>query len=999
MALDAETRALVTEMVDELYEGLVEDRALLFWEGGIVRSAPTGAPPEFITVEIEGLYDENVHWRGVPPTPAVGDEVVVWENPITHRREILGGSGATGTSGGSYCQKVTVAVCGGDFTTLGAAVTWINALPAAQVPSATRLYAVNVLGGTFVEGANVTIPQYVDVSGEGESSVIDMGANSLLMSDNSSLLDLKVKSSNPSYAIAAVAKDDVVLRNVHCIQTAVSGTPDCFHFSAGCTNVRVYDCYAEIPANGVGFHILGASVAGLHTCTTSASAKDATTYGFQIGDTAVATLDYCTADDVTYFNDALHLDNTFLTCTTRWCTFRAYDNDVNIAGSSVTWYHLDCHFDPDNSTIVAGTHFALPTKRFNQTVIVAELGGDFQALSEAIAWINALGDAAFNKLYGVLMLHGNFAEAGNVTIPSYVHVFGMGEGTEIELASNYLALADHSSLQNVVVESYDSPTIYINNADPWLRNVHAISSDAGGGVVFNIDGTSSPMIYDCIAEATQNALTCYYFQGTGSPELYRCQAISTGSGANLTGYSIVDACDVLLEHCIADDTTDILTGLSAGVGANATVTTRHCTFAASGNDVTIQSGSTWVYYGDNFDPDNCTISGIADPADGQEVVYFDCSKTAGAAGDFATVQAAIDWFKNRNICALATIDIVTGATYAETLVIEDVFCTARGRLELEGDPRGMAAATWVDGAAVTCQDANAGSGVCTLANAGAVITVTGAGGNPDFDADGWVNGDTVITRDNAGAVATYTISATLNNTITLTVAAPAVGNTGTSMTLVPNTVIAPSGAGNAVEVIESRGILLDGLHLDATAGATGHGLYVHDGGGCACENILAEADDRGFLAEWGAFIEADDGACTAVECSIGFYVLNQGYILADYGVAVGCGAAGFYGAYSGFVEADYAVATDCVDGFAGQWLGGCVCRYAYAFQNGTYGFHAGRQGFVRCNDSRTAATNGTDYRADYNSYMFATNTNVGGPTYSPAVSDTEGNVFGIITFS
>jgi hypothetical protein len=96
--LDSETEALITELVDELYEALVEEQVMRFWEGGIVRSAPAGAPPEFITVEIEGLYDANVMWRGVPPTPIIGDNVVVWENPTTHRREILGAGGVAGAS-------------------------------------------------------------------------------------------------------------------------------------------------------------------------------------------------------------------------------------------------------------------------------------------------------------------------------------------------------------------------------------------------------------------------------------------------------------------------------------------------------------------------------------------------------------------------------------------------------------------------------------------------------------------------------------------------------------------------------------------------------------------------------------------------------------------------------------------------------------------------------------------------------------------------------------
>jgi hypothetical protein len=423
-------------------------------------------------------------------------------------------------------------------------------------------------------------------------------------------------------------------------------------------------------------------------------------------------------------------------------------------------------------------------------------------------------------------------------------------------------------------------------------------------------------------------------------------------------------------------------------------------FKAATDDVNTGAGSTWTYCGDDFDPGNCTVAGTADPADGQEVVYFPCTKTAGAASDFATVQAAIDWFKNRLLCALCKIDIVTGATYAEELVIEDVFCAAEGRLELEGDPRGMTGATWVDSAVITCQDANAGSGVCTLVNAGAVITITGAGGNPDFDADGWVNGDTVIVRDNAGAVTTYTISVTLNNTITLTVAAPAIGNLGTSITLVPNTVIAPSGAGNAVEVVESRGILLDGLYLDATAGATGNGLFVRGGAKCQCENVLAEADGSGFEAASAAALWAGDGACTAISCASGFQIGGSSIGTCRYA----CGIANVYGFYSTWNSylygANAVAAGNSSIGFFGALFGTFNGTSAYSLDNTTYGFALWWLSGAYCANSRTAGSNGVaDYYASHNSYMEATGTNVGGPTYSPAISDTEGNVYAIITWS
>jgi hypothetical protein len=949
---DEETERAIDEYVEEASEARRE-HDLVFWEGCAVVTVPAGAPPEYITVMVDGVNDPNVQWRGVPGGLIIGDEVLVFENPISHRREIVGSSGATGAST-PFVHDHSSTLQGGDdlnpetltpqtfivgptpapYDTLGEAVVAVNAFgPAAATPC-----TIEIKGIVTAEAGNITLPNYCHINGEGihdEQSTIGLGAFQLNMSTNTSISNVCV-TSTAGNAIVWPNLSTGYMHNVHILAAGTTAFVTDGTVAVRCHRVLIRD-------NGV----LAA--------------------GFRINNGAgYVMLDFCEVDSGGLITDGLDVDANYVI--TRFCRFSCpAQNDVNVAAGA-TWYYMAPQCDPTR-IIMAGTHVALPTMRFHQTVIVAEEGGDFQAVSEAITWINALGDAAAAKRYGILVLAGNFAEAAGITIPQWVTVAGMGEGSRIEMGANTLTMSDDSSLQDIVVTHSGGTAIDCANADCTLFNVKIIVSNAPAYGV-DITGDSAAELYHVIVEFTVSGVT--------------------------TGFNVSNTATPTLWDCQADDTTNIQTALNL-VNAGCTCTTRYCVFHGANDDVATGAASTWIYHQDDFDPDNCTVAGTADPADGQEVVYFPCTKTAGAAGDFATVQAAIDWFKNRLLCALCKIDIVTGASYAETLVIEDVFATAEGRLELEGDVRGMAGATWVDDAVITCQDANAGSG---LVNAGAVITVTGAGGNPDFDADGWVNGDTVITRDNAGAIATYTISATLNNTITLTVAAPALGNTGTSITLVPNTVIAPAGAGNAVTVY-AQGILLDGLHLDATAGVTGHALLCHGPGAqCECENVLAEADDDGFLAQWGAYIEADDGACTAVECNnVGFWALNGGQLLADYGVAVGCGAAGFYGGYMGFVEADYAVATDCVVGFAGQWIGGINCKYAYALQNTSYGFRASRQGFNRCNDSRTLGTNGIDYRSDYNSYMYAANTNVGGPTYSPAVTDTEGNVFGIITFS
>lgn len=336
---NGETEDKIEELVDELYAALVDDRDLRFWEGGIVSVAPTGAPPEFITIEIEGFDDQSVMWRGVPASLSVGDEVVVWENPITHRREILGGSGASTTSTSSPWQKITVAVVGGDFALPSAAITWINALPAPVAPSATRLFSINMLGGTFVEAANVTIPQYVGVEGEGEETVIDMGDFALRLSADSSLENCVVKSTgDDSWLVIRLDQaDNAVMRDVRAIVTTEAICVDVYDSD----NVELYHVICEAAAAN-------------------------SSYGFAFWKSTGLLWD-CKAVDTTNFDIGLYVGSVAnpSTATTKFCEFRAASagDDVSVLANN-TWNHFCCNFDPDNSTI-AGTEVPLTHGKTN----------------------------------------------------------------------------------------------------------------------------------------------------------------------------------------------------------------------------------------------------------------------------------------------------------------------------------------------------------------------------------------------------------------------------------------------------------------------------------------------------------------------------------------------------------------------------------------------------------------------------------------------------------
>jgi hypothetical protein len=430
-------------------------------------------------------------------------------------------------------------------------------------PTAANPCTIRVQGiVTAAEAGAITIPQYCHVEGVGEGSVIDLGANRVEFEDYTSALDIVFTSSRPNAAIVSIGGEtDVVLKNVKSVATN-SGC--CFIISSS-TNVHLHDCVAE-----------AASV----TCR-----------GFIVsGTSSNVRLEGCVADSAN-FEFALFIADT-ASAATEYCIFRGAI-DVT-TGATVTWSHIACSFDPDNcpATIAAGSHVTLSAKRFNQEVIVAESGGDFQALSEAITWITNQGDAAANKLYGVFMMTGNFAEAANVTIPQYVHVSGQGRGTEIEMGNNILSLSDDSSLKDVTVETTMSA------ATKYCIECNGIT----GYELFNVLARYTPY--------TSGANVGFYFHGASEGAAYHCVAEPLGGSATGTvaGFAAEDSAVVLLWDCEADDTTNLDYGLY--IGDTADVTTKHCTFRADGDDVyQAAAGTAWSHVATEASPANVTLPG------------------------------------------------------------------------------------------------------------------------------------------------------------------------------------------------------------------------------------------------------------------------------------------------------------------------------------------------------------------------------------------------------
>jgi hypothetical protein len=400
--------------------------------------------------------------------------------------------------------------------------------------------------------------------------------------------------------------------------------------------------------------------------------------------------------------------------------------------------------------------------------------------------------------------------------------------------------------------------------------------------------------------------------------------------------------------------------------------------AAGDSEVKIKdSGGTTVFRitsdGDAYNLDDTDQEfRIATVADG-------ITRTVGAGKDHTTIQAAVDFFKNRLIVGACKIDVDAGS-YDEAVVFEDIFITSSARLELEGDTRVLAGKAFIDGAEMNSDSlANGGGGVCTLANAGSVITVTGAGTNPDFDADGWGNGDKLLVYDNTGTTTEYTISSTLNNAITLTVAAPNVGNDGTAIALTPNRRIQRTSAGKCIEINGLTGLLIDGFDLETSTGADCIGLSAENGSLVEIDNVLVRSEDEGIVSRQKYSRITFLSSASSVWNSTDGYFANQTAQLATSGVsAIDCSGSGFLSTNLGFVSGANGIATNC-----------------------TYGFRARRLSLLSVANSWARVCT-TGYYAQQAGYCYASTTNAKNTStaaYNPAVSDTFGNNNGHITWT
>lgn len=360
-------------------------------------------------------------------------------------------------------------------------------------------------------------------------------------------------------------------------------------------------------------------------------------------------------------------------------------------------------------------------------------------------------------------------------------------------------------------------------------------------------------------------------------------------------------------------------------------------------------------------------------------VFDGVTVTVGSGKDYATIQGAIDSFSGAAIFGTNYIDVDAG-TYDEAVDFSSLLLAGGATLTLRGDARVLAGLSYVDGSRANLLGlANGGSGTCAISNAGAVVTVTGTTTNPDFDADGWGSGDRVLIYNNAGAIAEYTIDSVLNNAITLTVAAPAIGDDATAIVLLPDRRIVRTTAGPCIYAPIVRGIGVNGFYLETATGVRCHGIDSFQGGLVSVENCVAYAEDVGFYAEIAyAALLSSGGAVSAWGCTQGFFANDTGQVRVPYAIAVGC-TTGFYCQTQSYIQAFACIAVNATAGFYCQ-------RFSMLF-----GFDG------------TARQNTTGYHGLTRGYIEATNSNAqnngNGTNYNPAVSDTFGNSNASITWS
>jgi len=291
-------------------------------------------------------------------------------------------------------------------------------------------------------------------------------------------------------------------------------------------------------------------------------------------------------------------------------------------------------------------------------------------------------------------------------------------------------------------------------------------------------------------------------------------------------------------------------------------------------------------------------------------VVTDVTKTVGGAGDFATIQTAIDWFKGRVIagdCVIQELDAVQYSVAGTVADFSSLLVQPGATLTLLGDTRALAGITYIDGSiANPAGIANGGTFAagnrCTLTvnAAGDRITVAGGTVAPNFIAS-WGGGDKILVWGNDSIVYPRVISFIAGtNTFVITVALPAGAfpggggalNDGCAVALVPDRELNSTGGQSVVDVPGPSGIVLDGWYVTTNVIA-GWGINVSNAGQVALASVLVWTTNTGGGGEIaircsgaGSLVEASTGNNSTWNDASGWLSTNGAAIGAWYAVAV-----------------------------------------------------------------------------------------------------------------
>lgn len=163
----------------------------------------------------------------------------------------------------------------------------------------------------------------------------------------------------------------------------------------------------------------------------------------------------------------------------------------------------------------------------------------------------------------------------------------------------------------------------------------------------------------------------------------------------------------------------------------------------------------------------------------------DWEKNIGTGLDYTSIASAISALE-RKFVAYPKLTLDAG-TYAEKILdgSEKLLCR---QLEFVGDTRAIVGGTYIDGGTIRNNNTtNGGSGTCGLGvSATYNLNVSGTTTNPNFPSAGVITNDEILVMDNSNAIAKYTVSSASGVSLTLTTAAPTIGNSGTAMVILPN---------------------------------------------------------------------------------------------------------------------------------------------------------------------------------------------------------------------